>query len=184
MAFGKRTDSDRERLERRYRPRHIRLLFVGESPPASGRHFYAGDSGLYRAIRESFLTAFPPWRAEPDFLSAFRTASCVLVDLCERPVDDLALGLRRARCRASEPRLTAEIAATQPRAIVTVVRSIEANVRRAVAVADWEGETLALPYPGRWSRARSTFTAALVPALVRWAESGLLGSGRDRRADR
>ena len=34
------------------------MLFVGESP-ASGRFFYRADSGLYRAIRQTFLSAFP-----------------------------------------------------------------------------------------------------------------------------
>jgi hypothetical protein len=45
---------ERERLRLRYRPVLIRLLFIGESPPASGRFFYRQDSGLYRAIRDAF----------------------------------------------------------------------------------------------------------------------------------
>ena len=44
----------RERLRQQFRPEAVRLLFIGESPPASGRFFYHGDSGLYRAIREVF----------------------------------------------------------------------------------------------------------------------------------
>lgn len=49
----------RERLRRGYRPARVRILFVGESPPASGPFFYQADSGLYRAVRQTFLSAFP-----------------------------------------------------------------------------------------------------------------------------
>jgi hypothetical protein len=45
----------RERLRRRYRPDGVRILFVGEAPPASGRFFYQADSGLYRAVRDTFV---------------------------------------------------------------------------------------------------------------------------------
>jgi hypothetical protein len=46
------------------------MLFVGESPPASGRLFYHADSGLYRAIRQAFLSAFPDLK-DADFLESF-----------------------------------------------------------------------------------------------------------------
>ena len=49
----------KERLRQRQRPRRVIILFVGEAPPASGRFFYQADSGLYRAIREAFVKAFP-----------------------------------------------------------------------------------------------------------------------------
>jgi hypothetical protein len=44
-----------ERLRRRYSPKRVDVLLVGESPPASGRHFYAANSGLYRVIRDTFI---------------------------------------------------------------------------------------------------------------------------------
>jgi hypothetical protein len=53
------------------------------------------------------------------------------------------------------------------------VRSIEPNVRRAVARAGWEGEWLALPYPGRWARPRAEFTDGLAAAVRRWIARGL-----------
>ena len=37
--------------------RRVRVLFIGESRPASGRHFHARDSGLYRAVRERKLAS-------------------------------------------------------------------------------------------------------------------------------
>ena len=57
MIRSERTGSafdKRERLRRRYRSNRMRILFVGETPLVSGRFFYQGDSGLDRAVRDTF----------------------------------------------------------------------------------------------------------------------------------
>jgi hypothetical protein len=104
----------------------LRLLFIGEAPPASGRFFYQRDSGLYRAIRDSFR-AVDPSVTDAGFLHLFQNACCYLIDVCARPVDRLDPAARRAACLASEPRLCRAIRKLQPRAIVTVVRAIRGN---------------------------------------------------------
>jgi len=48
---------------------------------------------------------------------------------------------------------------------VTLLRSIEPNVRRAVEGAQWRGPILVVPYPGRWARNREVFLRAVVPQL-------------------
>ena len=159
-------EAARERLRRRYRPARVRLLFVGESPPASGRFFYQADSGLYRAIRRTFLSAFPDLE-DADFLEAFRNLDCYLVDLCGRPVDGLSMEQRRLAWTQGETRLAAMIRQLEPEVIVTVVRSIAANVARAQARAKWQGPHIELPYPGRWKTHRLAFERALRPMLRR-----------------
>jgi hypothetical protein len=154
----------RERLRRRYRPARVRMLFVGESPPASGRFFYQADSGLYRAIRQTFLAAFPNLK-DADFLKSFRDLDCYLVDLCGYPVDNLPAKQRRLACAQGEPRLAATIRQLEPEVIVTIVRSIAANMQRAQARAKWHGTHLELPYPGRWKSHRLAFEQALRPIL-------------------
>lgn len=139
----------------------MRLLFVGESPPASGRFFYNSDSGLYRAMREAFQTADPSIDNE-SFLAAFQASGCYLVDLCPEPVDRLDAPSRRAACRAAEESLSRAIARLRPATIATVVRSIERNVLNAAARAGWNGAMIHLPYPGRWSRYKDAFVDALV----------------------
>ena len=156
---------ERERLRRSFQPRRVRLLFVGESPPASGRFFYRRDSGLYRALRDTFFAADPSLREET-FLGAFQAAGCYLLDLCPEPVDHLPPGPRRAVCLAGEGALAATIAALQPDAIATVVRSIEPNAAAAARLAHWNGVFLHLPYPGRWSRSRRAFMDELTPYLA------------------
>jgi hypothetical protein len=153
----------------------VRVLFVGESPPASGRLFYAANSGLYRAMHEAFAEAFPPL-ASRDFLPAFCDLSCLLVDLCERPVDRLPPAARRKARTAAEPRLARDLVALDPIALVTVMRAIEPHVARAIEAAGCKAEHLALPYPGRWVRSKSAFIAELRPTLRRWRRARVLDS--------
>ena len=153
-----------ERLRRRYRPERIRLLFIGESPPASGRFFYRRDSGLYRAIRDTFRM-IDPSITDDTFLGVFQNSGCYLIDACARPVDHLDARSRRAACLAGELRLTQTFRRLQPAAIVTLLKSIRDNVRRAAAVAGCPGPILELPYPGRWASHREIFHEGLVPRL-------------------
>jgi hypothetical protein len=154
----------REQLREQYCPDPIRILFVGESPPASGHFFYQGDSGLYRAVRETFVQALPP-RRNTDFLDSFCALGCYLIDLCGEPVDDMTQEARRQVCGRGEKRLAQNIRKFRPETIVTVVRSIGANVRHAQEHAGWSGRYLELPYPGRWYRHRLKFQRLLVPFL-------------------
>ena len=155
----------REDLRRRFRPARVRLLFVGEAPPASGRFFYRKDSGLYRAMRDAFH-AIDPAVNEENFLSLFQSAGCYLIDLCPDPVDRLDRQSRRATCRKSEASLARSIARLGPSTIVTVVRSVEDNVTKAATQAGWQGSFLHLPYPGRWSRHRDVFVARLAQNIA------------------
>jgi hypothetical protein len=157
-------DIAKERLREHYRPDRVRLLFVGESPPASGRFFYQEDSGFFHAVRETFLTAFPSV-GKREFLASFRALGCYLVDLCGEPVDNMTRDVRRSACRSGEARLARTIRTLRPEIIITVVRSIGENVRRAREQAAWSGPHLELPYPGRWYRSRMQFSRQLVPLL-------------------
>lgn len=154
----------RERLRLRYRPACVRLLFVGESPPASGRFFYQADSGLYRAIRDAFARANSDFQKD-SFLNVFRAHGCYLVDLCERPVDRLSKRERARACVKGEVRLSKTLRRLRPDMVIVVVRSIAANVRRSEEHANWSGRHLELPYPGRWRQHRAGFLRALIPVL-------------------
>lgn len=162
ITFG--SKMARERVRRRYRPAQVRLLFVGEAPPASGRYFYQANSGLYRAIREAFVSALPCLPAST-FLEQFRHLGCYLIDLCEEPVDQLNQQQRREAHRGGVVRLSTALKQLRPELVITVVRSIAPIVKRAQEQADWAGLHLELPYPGRWSRYRTAFLRDLVPVL-------------------
>jgi hypothetical protein len=167
----------RERLRATFQPARLRLLFIGESAPASGRFFYQRDSGLYRAMRDALRTVDPSID-DANFLAVFQAAGCYLIDLCPEPVDDLDARLRQAACRAAEGPLSRTIARLQPPMIATLLRSIEDNVVRSAARADWHGPLLRLPYPGRWSRFRDQFVRDLAPVL-----RGLMAEGTSSHLD-
>lgn len=166
MRFNRKAALARERLRRLYCPAHVQLLFVGEAPPASGRFFYQADSGLYRAIRHTFFTALPALQ-DADFLESFRGLGCYLVDLCGGPVDRLGTEQRKQARADGEIRLSRIVKQLQPRIVITVVRSIAADVTRAQRRANWMGLHLELPYPGRWRHYRVAFEEALTPVLRR-----------------
>src|SRR5581483_6874772 len=135
-----------------------------ESPPASGRFFYQRDSGLYRAFRDAFLAADASI-TEDGFLAVFQSSGCYLIDTCRDPVDHLDARSRRAACLAAEPSLARQIRNLRPASIVTLLRSIRGNVRRASAAAGWSGPILEVPYPGRWATHRRVFLEKLAPQL-------------------
>jgi Uracil DNA glycosylase superfamily len=169
--------ASRERLRRRYRPEDIRLLFIGESPPASGRFFYQRDSGLYRAVRDAFRAADPSI-TDDCFLEIFKSTGCYLIDVCAGPVDHLDIRSRRSACLAGEPALARKIRQLRPAAIVTLVKSIRDNIRRAADRAGWRGPILEVPYPGRWASHRKVFLELLAPRLEK-----LVAAPRSRRRD-
>jgi hypothetical protein len=153
-----------EVFRQRYRPARVKVLFVGESPPASGRFFYHANSGLYRAIRRAFIRAIPSLE-EQDFLKHFQQLGCYLVDLCPNPVNRLDGKERIRACTQSELRLVKAIKQLQPDIIISVVRSISKNVERARERANWTGRHLNLPYPGRWRHNQIEFEEGLFPVL-------------------
>jgi hypothetical protein len=148
----------------------VRLLFVGESPPASGRFFYSKNSGLFFAMLAAFRQADPAINAE-NFLARFRAMGCYLIDLCPDPVDRLDSKAREAARRASEGSLARRIAHLHPAAVALLLRSITANVSRAASGAGWQGQIIDLPYPGRWHQHRSVFIQTLAPSLPNFISS-------------
>jgi hypothetical protein len=158
------TRPELEALRESHRPTHIRILFIGEAPPVSGRFFYSANSGLYRALREVFK-AVNPRINDANFLSLFQASGCYLTDLCSRPVDQLDDKTRRRARTAGEELLSEKLIRLQPAKIAPVLRAITNNVVRAALKASWRGEIIELPYPGRWHRHRVEFSEALEPTL-------------------
>jgi hypothetical protein len=167
----------REALRRAFLPERVRVLFVGESPPASGAFFYAGDSALFRATRDAFCAAFGEGAGEP-FLERFAACGCYLDDLCAEPVNRLR-GLdaakRRAAHRANEMRLAKTLAALRPDVIVVVMKSIAGSVARAAAAAGCESvERHTVTYPSRWHRHRLAYLEELSALIRNLADRGII----------
>jgi hypothetical protein len=166
----------REALRAAHRPQTVRMLFVGESPPASGRFFYHRNSGLYRALRDAFHVADESI-GDKNFLEVFQASGCYLIDACGQPVDRMEPVARRAACLGGEALLSRRIRSLQPESIVTLVSSIRENVERAALRASWTGTMLTVPYPGRWIQHRKVFMELLVPHLKKLLASNSQEAG-------
>lgn len=139
-------------LVARYRPSACRILFVGESSPAGGTHFYEADSNLYRATREAFGRGLSVARVPEGaaFLDWFRDLGCWLIDLADRPVNDLAEGDRSAAVGAGIPRLAGVLRQLRPERVVVVLRQVAPAVRSAAAQAGFDEHAIdVLPFPAR-----------------------------------
>ncbi len=139
----------RESLRRSYKPDRVRLLLVGESPPASGLFFYCANSGLYRATRDAFARVYGhDWSAWGGFLGFFKSLGCYLDDLCLKPVDAMSRSARRERRRLGVPALTERVREYAPLAIASVMRGIHECVTEAAAQGCGGSITVdSLPFP-------------------------------------
>ncbi|MGZ8761187.1 MAG: UPF0175 family protein [Aeromicrobium sp.] len=153
VSYGTSSDADTgiAELRERYRPVSVETLFVGESSPAQGTHFYRANSNLYRATRDAYADALgadavPSGEA---FLAFFRDQGAWLVDLAEVPVNRLSDPARREAVEAGIPRLAEVIRSEHPEQIVVVKRDIADAVRRALALTDVGASMLVLPFPVR-----------------------------------
>jgi predicted HTH domain antitoxin len=153
IAYGISSDADTgvAELRARYKPALVRTLFVGESSPAQGTHFYRANSNLYRATRDAYADALgedavPSGEA---FLRFFRDEGGWLVDLADKPVNRLSDSDRREAVEAGVPRLAEVIRSEHPVQIVVVKRDIADAVRRALALTDVVASILVLPFPVR-----------------------------------
>jgi hypothetical protein len=153
---------------RQFKPELVVTLFVGESAPAGGTHFYRASSNLFRASREAFALAFGPEAVSdgPRFLRDFQDRGCWLVDLVDQPVNRLGDKERQALVSDGVAGLAQIIADVQPEHVIAVKATIDDEVRAAMKVAGIEVDLLALPFPVRqW---RAVYVRKLAEALRRW----------------
>ena len=138
-------------LRERFRPARVRMLFIGESSPAGGTHFYLANSNLYRATRAAFVAALGA-DLVPDgesFLLWFRDRGCWLVDIAAVPVNHLTEPDRRAAVERGIEPLAALLREVAPGRVVAIKRDIEDSVVMAMRLAGVEVPLTTLPFPVR-----------------------------------
>ena len=140
-----------EALREQFRPRRVKLLFVAESPPASGKFFY--DKGpMTRFTAKAFEAAhgltFDP-TDQKEFLTYFKSCGCFLDDICHSPIDGLPVEDRTRRLAESVAGFARRIAEFKPKAIVAVLKKIETHARIAAAQAGLHVPIHVVPFPGR-----------------------------------
>lgn len=169
-----------DRMRRRYKPDEIRVLFIGESPPVGGTFFYYGNSNLYLATKEAFVTAIPKLRMAGEFLAAFAQMGCYLEDLSPVPVNHLNLGdsgqrrERRALRRKGIEPLARRMHPWAPTVVATVMLDMvrTGDIGETLQIAGYrEVDQVDLPFPGRH---RDRFVSELTGHVERWRREGIL----------
>lgn len=134
-------------LRKTYRPKKVRVLFVGEAPPAGGTFFYAGNSQVYRELKKALESHL----GKPaNFLSAFKERGYFLDDLMMEPMNP-AGGRKRGKALAPEVQLLAErMAEYQPELVVSLLKRIRPYVADAMSKAglDPDKQHHVVSFPG------------------------------------
>ena len=139
---------DTQTLRSRYRPRHVRVLLVGESPPVGGTFFYAANSNLYRYTRQAFVCAFErEWPTDESFLDFLRKFGFFLEDLCLEPINGMTKSDRRSARAEGEQSLTDRLVSMQPHYVAVTPKAIANHVTRSLASAGIDVQPALLPFP-------------------------------------
>lgn len=161
------SEDDRESLRCQFKPRKVKFLFIGESPPQNrDTFFYKKTGALFHNTREAFTAAGSPWMAEDDecFLEHFKKQKCYLVDLCKagekvtsksRSVLDLDVGA-----------LAKAIEELKPEKVIIVIRRIKPFVVKALKEAGHQKSepdcVLDFPAHGHQGKYRDQLSAFLL----------------------
>ncbi|RCU49207.1 hypothetical protein DU002_12720 [Corallincola holothuriorum] len=139
---------DIEKLREKFRPEKVRVLLIGESPPAEGTFFY--DRSLMTAYTKSaFESALSQkFSTNAEFFEYMRQTGYYLEDLSQVPVDKLPCAEREAKLIEESQRFAERVSQMNPKAVVIVLKKIEKIVRQALRKAGSSAEVYVLPFPG------------------------------------
>jgi DNA-binding transcriptional regulator YiaG len=137
--------SNAKKLRARYLPPKIKVLFVGEAPPAGGTFFYAGNSQMYRHLRETLQSRL----GDPhDFLQAFKDRGYFLDDLVLEPFDQTPAKERAPILRQNIPLLAQRMTRYQPEIVITLLKRIGPYVQDAISQAGADVKHYCVSFPG------------------------------------
>lgn len=156
---------DTEEIRRMYRPRQVRLLLVGESPPASGKFFYCGGPMTRYTARAFELAYRVCLRNSTEFLAFFKEQGAYLDDLSPIAVNTMSAAKRLAQLKACVPDISRRIEALNPEVVVTILRRIEPYVRAAIALTGKTVTFRSLPFPGQGHQTK--YVAGLAEIIKR-----------------
>ena len=135
-----------EEIRRRFRPDQIRILFVGESPPESGKFFYCGNSQMVQNMKRVLEgELFAP---TGNFFEVFKSSGCYLDDLVLVPVNKLPDMIREQARRQAIPDLAKRIRYYRPRVVVALLKKIERDVSDAVDLSGVDAQFFVTHFPG------------------------------------
>ncbi len=167
-----------EQLRRSFRPANIKILFLGESPPAGGGFFYdASRTGnLSHYTHQAFSRFFGVvWNQKRGFLDFFREHGCYLDDLCLGPVNDLPRTARRQERSEAVPSLAQRMRTYNPRFVLVTMKGIRKDVEAASEAAGLHDVAMSfLPFPSNGRQKQ--YVEGLVGVLDDLAKAGIMST--------
>jgi len=163
-----------ESKRERYKPDEVRVLFIGESPPANGTFFYCENSNLARYTKEALEKVCGKFNSMADFLRLFKEKGCYLVDLCDEPVNNLGKSERNKRRNEGIENLSHILEKLKPKRIVVIMKAIKPYVKKALgtraSLFDIDKNTLPFPAQGHQKR----YGEALANLVKKFKDDGVL----------
>src|SRR5262245_59509251 len=139
---------DIEAIRLSFKPAVVRILFVGESAPKSGKFFYI-ESRMTGYTQQAFEMALgKSFGSQSDFLRFFMARGCYLADWRQVPVDKDDPRTRMRILRESMPAFAERIRALDPQVVVIALKRIDLHVRTAVNRAELHVPIYTLPLAG------------------------------------
>ncbi len=142
-----------EHIRLPWKPRSVRLLFVGEAPPVTGEFFYKWKrpDAVHHYTQRAFAGVFEDVPEDArKFLSYFRRAGCYFEDLCHTPIRTRSVRKKEQRREHGIALLTERIKDHRPHAVVAVMKDISLHVRIAACFARVDpAHVYTLPFPGQ-----------------------------------
>jgi hypothetical protein len=155
--------SDTPNLRSPYRPKKVRVLFVGEAPPAGGTFFYASNSQVYRGLKEVLQSHLGN---PPNFLKAFKDRGYFLDDLALEPINSISGKKGSPVFRADVSLLARRMTEYQPEVVVTLQKRIGPFVQDAIVRAGLDVRHYIVSFPGNGQQANFRREMAdIVPRL-------------------
>jgi len=160
---------DYEILRERYRPKVVRVLFIGESRPAQGTFFYCQSSNLFEYTNQAFEQS----GIMPFNLNTFMGLGCWLYDVCDQPVNNLETADRIAFITQGISALEKAIQDLSPEYIFVVKkgdfgRLVYPHVIAAGYIDNLTACSLPFPACGQQRRYVQELSAMLQKTILKW----------------
>jgi hypothetical protein len=141
---------DRESIRLEFHPSKVKILFVGESPPANGAFFYV-CSPMTTYMCEVFSEVLgKEFQSPNDFLNFFQDKGCYLDDLSYEPVNHLLRTERRQSVKDGVVELAKRMEKEKPEYVIVLLNRIEDQVREAARQANLpDSSVYVVPFPGQ-----------------------------------
>jgi len=142
-----------EEMREEYKPKKVKLLLVGESPPKDGVFFYGSSQKCQMTTytSQAFELAFnEKFKNIQEFLQFFKDKNCFLDDLCTEPVDKEDNNARNKKLQKSIPTFANKLRKINPEIIVIALMKIEQYVASAIKISKMNSQptVYTLPFAG------------------------------------